>query len=117
MEKKKFYEKKINPEIPILYLLNCGIYDIDIKDCPTFKDLAKNRGFIEVNLIDLLNKFDVPILEEFIDGISEFENKKLVDVLVFQSREKNIGRLGLCNKNIENAHSAINDARANLKSS
>ena len=82
--KEEVYEKRINPEIPIPIPISeiHGIYDIDIKDCPTFKDLAKEiKSFIgDANLCGFnSNKFDVPILEEeFIRaGIkSEFENKK-----------------------------------------
>ena len=125
--KEEVYEKRINPEIPIPIPISeiHGIYDIDIKDCPTFKDLAKEiKSFIgDANLCGFnSNKFDVPILEEeFIRaGIkSEFENKKLVDVQnIFHKMEKRT--LGAaykfyCNKDIENAHSAINDARATLE--
>ena len=63
------FEKKINPEIPIpLHISEIhGIYDIDIKNSPTFKDVANEiLAFIED--CDLggynSNKFDIPMLEE-----------------------------------------------------
>ena len=79
------YEKRINPEIPIPLNISeiHGIYDLDVKDCPTFKELSiEIKNFIGNS--DLCgfnsNKFDIPMLEEeFIRaGVkSEFETKKL----------------------------------------
>ena len=36
------YEKRINPEIPIPLNISeiHGIYDLDVKDSPTFKELS-----------------------------------------------------------------------------
>src|ERR1700752_1514310 len=64
--------KRINPTIPIPIFASKihGIYDNDVADCPTFKELAPQLAkFIEN--CDLAgfnsNKFDVPILvEEFL---------------------------------------------------
>ena len=125
--KEEVYEKRINPEIPIPLPISeiHGIYDLDIKDCPTFKDVANEiKSFIgDADLGGFnSNKFDIPMLEEeFLRaGLkSEFENKKLVDVQnIFHKMEKRT--LGAaykfyCNKEIENAHSAISDARATLE--
>ena len=121
------YEKRIKPEIPIPLNISemHGIYDLDIKDCPTFKELS-----IEVkNLIgdyDLCgfnsNKLDIPMLEEeFIRaGVkSEFETKKLVDVQnIFHKMEKRTlaaAYMFYCKKEMKNAHSAMYDARATLE--
>jgi DNA polymerase-3 subunit epsilon len=125
--KEEVYEKRINPEIPIPIHISeiHGIYDIDVKDCPTFKELAEEiKNFIgNGNLCGFnSNKFDVPILEEeFLRvGIDiGIDKKKLVDVQnIFHKMEKRT--LGAayqfyCNKDIENAHSAIHDARATLE--
>jgi DNA polymerase-3 subunit epsilon len=95
--KEELYEKRINPEIPIPLNISeiHGIYDIDIKDAPTFKDLALEiKIFIgDSNLCGFnSNKFDVPILEEeFIRANvkSDFESKKLIDVQnIFHKMEK-----------------------------
>ena len=78
------YEKRINPEIPIPLNISeiHGIYDLDVKDCPTFKELSiEIKNFIGNS--DLCgfnsNKFDIPMLEEELNraGVkSEFETKK-----------------------------------------
>jgi len=125
--KEETYEKRINPEVPIpLHISEIhGIYDIDVINAPTFKDLAKEiQNFIgDSNLCGFnSNKFDIPILEEEflrVNIYSGFETKKLVDVQnIFHKMEKRT--LGAayqfyCNKEIENAHSAIHDARATLE--
>ncbi|MBH19196.1 MAG: DNA polymerase III subunit epsilon [Crocinitomicaceae bacterium] len=121
------YEKRVNPEIPIPLNISeiHGIYDLDVKDCPTFKELSiEIKNFIGDS--DLCgfnsNKFDIPMLEEeFIRaGVqSEFETKKLVDVQnIFHKMEKRTlaaAYMFYCNKDMENAHSAMYDARVTLE--
>ena len=121
------YEKRINPEIPIPLNISeiHGIYDLDVKDCATFKDLSVEiKNFIgDADLCGFnSNKFDIPMLEEeFIRvGVeSGFENKKLVDVQnIFHKMEKRTlaaAYMFYCNKEMENAHSAMYDARATLE--
>lgn len=118
------YEKRINPEIPIPLNISeiHGIYDLDVKDCPTFKELSiEIKNFIGDS--DLCgfnsNKFDIPMLEEeFIRaGVkSEFETKKLVDVQnIFHKKEKRTLSAAYkfyCNKEHLNAHSSMSDTRA-----
>ena len=124
---EEIYEQRINPEIPIPLNISeiHSIYDLDVKDSPTFKELANEiKTFIGDS--DLCgfnsNKFDIPILEEeFIRaGLkSNFESKKLVDVQnIFHKMEKRTlgaAHLFYCGKEMENAHSAIHDARATLE--
>jgi DNA polymerase-3 subunit epsilon len=124
---EEVFEKRINPEIPIPLKISeiHGIYDIDVKDCPSFKELANQiKDFIgKSNLCGFnSNKFDIPILEEeFLRaGVQiNFNEKKLIDVQnIFHKMEKRT--LGAaykfyCNKEIKNAHSAIHDARATLE--
>ena len=95
--KEDIYEKRINPEIPIPLDISeiHGIYDIDVKDCPSFKEVAKEiQDYIgDSNLCGFnSNKFDIPILEEeFLRvGINiGFENKQFVDVQnIFHKMEK-----------------------------
>ena len=123
---EEVYEQRINPQIPIPLNISeiHSIYDLDVKDSPTFKELANDiKTFIGDS--DLCgfnsNKFDIPILEEeFLRaGLkSNFESKKLVDVQnIFHKMEKRTlgaAHVFYCGKEMENAHSAIHDARATL---
>jgi len=73
---------RINPEqpIPIEASLIHGIYDEDVKDAPTFKEVAKTLAkFIEG--CDLAgfnsNRFDIPLLaEEFLRAEVDVDFKK-----------------------------------------
>ena len=99
-----------------------SIYDLDVKDSPTFKELANDiKTFIGDS--DLCgfnsNKFDIPILEEeFLRaGLkSNFESKKLVDVQnIFHKKEqRNLSAAYefYCNKELIGAHSAESDTKA-----
>lgn len=115
---------KIKPPIPIPLesSLIHGIYDEDVKDAPTFKEVAQE-------IIDFIgdadlagynsNKFDIPMLmEEFLRvGISfDIENRKFVDVQnIFHQMEQRTLKAAYkfyCNKEIVNAHSAEADIKA-----
>ena len=125
--KETTFEKKINPEIPIPLNISeiHGIYDIDIKNCPTFKELASEiLSFMEG--CDLggfnSNKFDIPMLEEeFLRaGIdSKMEEKKLVDIQnIFHKMEKRTLEAAYqfyCQKKLIDAHTALADAKATLE--
>ena len=125
--KETTFEKKINPEIPIPLSISeiHGIYDLDIKNCPTFKELAPEiLSFIEG--CDLggfnSNKFDIPMLEEeFLRaGIdSKMEEKKLVDIQnIFHKMEKRTLEAAYqfyCQKKLIDAHTALADAKATLE--
>ncbi|HTN21410.1 MAG TPA: exonuclease domain-containing protein [Pelobium sp.] len=115
---------KIKPLIPIPLesSLIHGIYDEDVKDAPTFKEVAQE--IIEfLGDADLAgynsNKFDIPILmEEFLRvGISfDIDNRKFVDVQnIFHQMEQRTLKAAYkfyCGKDIVNAHSAEADIRA-----
>lgn len=115
---------KINPTIPIPLesSLIHGIYDEDIKNAPTFKEVAKD-------IVDFLadadlagynsNKFDIPMLmEEFLRvGIKfDIDNRKFVDVQnIFHQMEQRTLKAAYkfyCGKDIINAHSAEADIKA-----
>jgi DNA polymerase-3 subunit epsilon len=115
---------KIKPLIPIPLesSLIHGIYEDDVKDSPTFKDVAKD-------IVDFLadadlagynsNKFDIPMLmEEFLRvGINfDIENRKFVDVQnIFHQMEQRTLKAAYkfyCGKDIINAHSAEADIKA-----
>ena len=118
---------RVNPEmsIPIESSMIHGIYDEDVKDCPTFRNFAKSLAqFLEG--CDLggfnSNRFDVPMLvEEFLRVGVEFEikNRKLIDAQrIFHLMEpRNLGAAYkfYCHKNLENAHSAEADTMATFK--
>ncbi len=115
---------KVNPEthIPKKTSEIHGIYDEDVKDCPTFKEMAKKVArFIEG--CDLggynSNKFDIPLLaEEFMRAGVEIDMKKrkMVDVqTIFHKKEKRTLEAAYkfyCNKELVDAHSAEADTRA-----
>ncbi|GAA4791689.1 3'-5' exonuclease [Olivibacter ginsenosidimutans] len=115
---------RINPEmpIPLTSSLIHGIYDEDIKDAPTFKEVGQEiADFLEH--ADLAgynsNKFDIPVLmEEFLRAGVDFdiENKKFVDVQnIFHQMEQRTLKAAYkfyCDKVLEQAHSAEADVRA-----
>jgi DNA polymerase-3 subunit epsilon len=116
--------KRINPGIPIPLesSLIHGIYDEDIQDAPSFKQIAKGLAQFLENC-DLAgynsNKFDIPILmEEFLRAEVEFDisKRKFVDVQnIFHQMEQRTLKAAYkfyCNKDLENAHSAEADIRA-----
>lgn len=117
---------RINPEMPIPEHVSQihGIYDEDVKDCPTFKTVGKQLAqFIEG--CDLAgfnsNRFDIPLLaEEFMraDVDIDMKKRKFVDVqAIFHKMEKRTLTAALrfyCNEELTDAHSALADTRATL---
>jgi DNA polymerase-3 subunit epsilon len=115
---------RINPTIPIPQESSKihGIYDKDIADCPTFKDLSKEMNAF-LGGADLAgynsNKFDIPMLiEEFTRCDIHFDltARKLIDVQnIFHKMEQRTlaaAYMFYCNKNLENAHTAEGDTNA-----
>ncbi|MBP3419636.1 MAG: ribonuclease H-like domain-containing protein [Marinifilaceae bacterium] len=99
-----------------------GIYDDDVKDCPTFKQIAADVAkFIEG--CDLggynSNKFDIPMLaEEFARANVDIDLKKrlCIDVqtifMKMEQRTLTAAYRFYCGKNLEDAHSASADTSA-----
>ncbi|MFC7523297.1 exonuclease domain-containing protein [Parapedobacter sp. GCM10030251] len=115
---------KINPEIPIPLESSMfhGIYDEDIKDAPTFKEVAADLAAF-IGSADLAgynsNKFDIPMLmEEFIRAGIDFslEGRRFVDVQnIFHQMEQRTLKAAYrfyCGQELTNAHSAEDDVRA-----
>lgn len=116
--------RRINPTIPIPAEAQAihGISDEDVKDCPTFNQIAKSMAqwmkgcdIAGYNSI----KFDIPLLaEEFLRaGVDfDFRKRKLVDVQnIFHKLEQRTLSAAYrfyCQKELENAHSAEADTVA-----
>ncbi|WP_143960778.1 3'-5' exonuclease [Litoribacter populi] len=116
--------KKVNPTIPIpkeVSLIH-GIYDEDVKDAPTFKDVSKELyRFLEGADLAGFNvlKYDIPLLvEEFLRAGLDFdiEKRSLLDAQkIFHMMEKRnltAAYQFYCGKLLENAHSAEADTIA-----
>ncbi|MCF6357215.1 MAG: 3'-5' exoribonuclease [Draconibacterium sp.] len=115
---------RINPGVPIPKETSeiHGIYDEDIKDEPTFKEVAKTLAkFIEG--CDLAgfnsNRFDIPLLaEEFIraDVDIDLKKHKFIDIqTIFHKMEKRslvAAYKFYCKKELVDAHSAMADTKA-----
>jgi DNA polymerase-3 subunit epsilon len=115
---------RINPEKPIPAETSMihNIFDEDVKDAPTFKEVAQELADF-IGDADLAgynsNKFDIPLLmEEFLRSQVEFdlEHRRFVDVQnIFHQMEQRTLKAAYqfyCGKQIENAHSAEADIRA-----
>ena len=116
--------KKVNPTIPIPEFTSKihGIYDKDVANCQTFKELAPQLSQFLTNC-DLAgfnsNKFDVPVLvEEFLRADIDFDlrNRKLIDVQnifhIMEPRNLTAAYKFYCDKPLINAHSAEADTIA-----
>jgi DNA polymerase-3 subunit epsilon len=116
--------KKVNPTIPIPEFTSKihGIYDKDVANCQTFKELAPQLSQF-LNNCDLAgfnsNKFDVPVLvEEFLRADIDFDlrNRKLIDVQnifhIMEPRNLTAAYKFYCDKPLINAHSAEADTIA-----
>jgi DNA polymerase-3 subunit epsilon len=116
--------RRINPEMPIPPESTQihGITDEDVKDCPTFKAIAKSLAAL-IEGCDLAgfnsNRFDIPLLaEEFLRaGVNADLNKRrFVDVqTIFHKMEQRTLAAAYkfyCNKELDHAHSAEIDVKA-----
>jgi DNA polymerase-3 subunit epsilon len=118
---------RLNPErhIPEESSSVHGIYDADVKDCPTFREKATELKNI-FDGCDLAgfnsNRFDIPLLaEEFIRAgvVIDLNTPRRVDVQnIYHKLERRTlvaAYKFYCNKDLENAHSALADTEATLE--
>ena len=116
--------RRINPQIHIPEQATAihGITDEDVKDCPTFAQVAKSMAQF-IDGCDFggfnSNRFDLPMLvEEFLRaGVDvDFRRRRFVDVQnIFHKMEQRTlvaAYKFYCDKNLEEAHSAEADTRA-----
>ncbi|WP_276132206.1 3'-5' exonuclease [Polluticoccus soli] len=121
------YVKRINPGMPIPASSTAihGISDEDVKDCPHFKQIAKDL-FEWMKGCDLggyaSSKFDIPLLaEEFLRaGVNvDFTDRHMIDVqqifFKMESRTLSAAYNFYCDKTLENAHSAEADIMATIE--
>ncbi len=122
--KEETFKSKINPEmhIPEEATAVHGISDEDVKDAPTFKEVAKDihRFITGCDLAGFNSeRFDIPLLaEEMLRAGVDFsmKNRRSVDVQTIfhkkEARNLSAGYKFYCDKELENAHSAEADVRA-----
>jgi len=118
---------KVNPEMPIPKESSAihGIYDQDVAEAPTFKDIA-SKILEMISGSDLggfnSNRFDVPLLaEELLRAGLDFDLSKfkLVDAQTIyhkmEPRNLSAAYNFYCQKTLENAHSAEADVLATFE--
>lgn len=116
--------RRINPGMPIPPESTAihGITDEDVKNCPTFKEIAKSLA-AQIEGCDLAgfnsNRFDIPMLaEEFLraDVDVDLNRRKFIDVQTIfhkmEQRNLTAAYKFYCNKDLNNAHSAEADTMA-----
>ncbi len=115
---------RINPGIPIPESASMihGIYDSDVADCPTFKEVASEiaSDFKDSDIAGFnSNRFDVPLLaEEFlrVGNNIDLSRNKFIDVQVIfhkmEQRTLSAAYKFYCGKELTGSHGAEADTRA-----
>jgi DNA polymerase-3 subunit epsilon len=121
------FTQLVNPTIPIDPKATeiHGISDEDVKDKPSFKEIARSLAR-DLEGCDLAgynsNKFDIPLLaEEFLRAEVDFDmsRRKFIDVQVIfhkmEQRTLSAAYKFYCGKDLDEAHSAEADTRATFE--
>lgn len=121
---EKEYTRRINPgmHIPEGASAVHGIYDDDVKDCPLFREVAREIA-ADFEGCDLAgfnsNRFDLPMLaEEFLRAQVDIDLTRhhAIDVQVLyhkrEPRTLSAAHKFYCGCEFDNAHSALADTRA-----
>jgi DNA polymerase-3 subunit epsilon len=120
------YEWRFNPEmaIPEEATQIHGIRDEDVRDKPTFRDLlGEIREVFRDSDVAGFNiaRFDMPMLQCELEraGVKTLSSRNIVDAMtIFHLKEKrdlSAAFRYFCDKDIENAHSALADVRATVE--
>ena len=120
------YEWRFNPEmaIPEEATRIHGISDENVRDKPTFRDtLGEIREIFRDSDVAGFNvaRFDMPMLEYELQraGVKTLSSRSIVDAMtIFHFKEKrdlSAAFRYFCDKDIENAHSALADVRATVE--
>ena len=115
---------RINPEMHIPEEASAvhGIYDEDVAECPTFKEVARNIAN-DIEGCDLAgfnsNRFDIPLLDEEFQraGVEfDFHKARFIDVQTIyhklEPRNLSAAYRFYCGKELEGAHGAQCDTMA-----
>lgn len=118
---------RVNPGIPIPVEASRvhGIYDADVKDCPTFKAVAKQVAEIfegaDLGGYNIL-RFDIPLLQEEMARAEvpfDVDNRRVVDAQrIYHRREPRDLTAALMfyrGKKHEGAHGALDDVVATIE--
>jgi len=121
---KETYDKRVNPEMDIPDESSAihGITNEDIKDAPTFKEIVSElEEFLgDADLAGYnSNKFDIPVLAEEllrVGSLFDISTRRFIDVQnIFHKMEQRTLAAAYkfyCEKDLENAHSALADIEA-----
>ncbi len=124
---QQIYVKKVNPCIPIPFVVSqlIGITNEDVKDAPFFKDIATEvLNFIGQSDLAGFNieKFDLPLLERELSETGQsfhWRDHKVYDAQkvyhLNERRDLDAAYKFYCEKNLDNAHSALADAQATFE--
>lgn len=125
--RQESYVRRVNPGIPIPREVTqiVGIKDEDVKDAPSFKDIAKD-ALLFIGDADIggfgVERFDLRVLErELVEAGLKFEwrDRVIYDAQkiyhLHERRDLTAAYQFYCSKDLVNAHTAFGDAQATLE--